>query len=234
MTYAVPPMVTYGAAPQPMTFMAQQPMTYAAAPTSMAATCVTASRPTAFPAPAEAQLQTVFPMPSEAQPSTGTVIEPQKLAVSILQAHGLQHLNHFTGDHPYVTCEVKGVDGHSHTKVETKPVTEGDTKNPFWGETFAVEPWNVGENLEFSVYDKGLIGSRTKGKVLIPHELFYPVGFSGMLLISGLPQALLHIIVRPMGPSFKEAAVDGATLEETSSKKKTRKLKTGKKQKGCC
>merc|ERR1719360_249163 len=25
---------------------------------------------------------------------------PQRLAVSILQAHGLQHMNHFTGDHP--------------------------------------------------------------------------------------------------------------------------------------
>merc|ERR1719507_1372143 len=150
-----------------MTFMAQQPMTYAAAHASMVPTYTTASHPTVFPMPAEAQPLTVLPapagaqpptpavlpMPSEAQPSTATtVMGPQKLAVSILEAHCLQHMNHFTGDHPYVTCEVKGFDGHSHTKVETKPVTEGDTTNPFWGETLIVDPWNVGENLEFSVY----------------------------------------------------------------------------------
>merc|ERR1719189_671494 len=169
-------------------------------------------------------------MPSEAQLCTeSSVVGPQKLAVSILQAHGLQHMNHFTGDHPYVSCEVKGVDGYSHTKVETKPATEGDTLNPFWGETLTIDPWHLGDNLEFTVYDKGLISSKTEGKVALPHELFYPAGFSGMLLVSGLPQALLHVIVRPMGPSSKEAAVDGATQAETSSKKRKKKLKTGKK-----
>jgi len=223
MMHAAPPMVAYAAAPQPMTFMAQQqPMTYAAAPACMVPTYPAASQPT------------VLPMPAEAAPLCGdTVVGPQKLAVSILQAHGLQHMNHFTGDHPYVTCEVKGVDGHSHTKVQTKPVTEGDTTNPFWGETLTVDPWNLGENLEFTVYDKGLIGSKTEGKVMLPQELFYPNGFSGMLLISGLPHALLHVIVRPLGLSSKETAMDGATLGETSSKK-TKKLKTGKKQKDCC
>jgi len=194
-----------------------------------------AQPPTVLPAPAEAQPPTMLPVPPEAQLSAGAnVTAPQKLAVSILQAHGLQHMNHFTGDHPYVTCEVKGADGHSHSKVATKPVTEGDATNPFWGETLTVDPWNLGENLEFSVYDKGLIGSKTEGKVVLPHELFYPAGFSGMLIISGLPHALLHVIVRPMGPSSKEATVDGATLEETSSKKKKKKLRTDKKQKDCC
>jgi len=235
MMYAAPPMVTYAAAPQPITFMAQQPMTYAAAPANMVPTYTTASQPMVLPMPAEAQPPTLLPMPSEIQPSRmETGFGAQKLAVSILEAHGLQHMNHFAGDHPYVTCEVKGVDGHSHTKVETKPATEGDTLNPFWGESLIVDPWNLGDNLEFSVHDKGLIGSKTEGKVVLPHELFYPAGFSGMLIISGLPHALLHVIVRPMGPSSKEATVDGATLEETSSKKKKKKLRTDKKQKDCC
>jgi len=129
---------------------------------------------------------------------------------------------------------VKHLQGFAHkTKVETKPVTEGDTSNPFWGETHMLDPWHPGEPLEFSVYDKGLIGSKTEGKVVLSPELFYPNGFSGMLLISGLPHALLHVIVRPLGPSSKEAAAE-LEAQDSSRKKKNKKLKTKKKQKGCC
>jgi len=240
MMCAAPPMLTYGGAPtfagaqqQPMAFMAQQPMAFqfgappiqpptkghfqfGTQPMGMVPSYPTLPQPAVLPMPAEAQLTppVLLPMPSEAQPPTETrVMGPQKIAVSILQAHGLKHLNHFAGDSPFVTCEVKSADGHSRTKVETKPQTEGDTMNPFWGETFTLDPWNVGDNLEFSVFDKGLICSKTEGKVVLPHDMFYPVGFSGMLLVSGLPHALLHIIVRPLGPSSK---VDGATLSPSS------------------
>jgi len=151
-----------------------------------------------------------------------TLVEaPQKMAVSILEAHGLQQMNHFTGDAPYVVCEVYG----KGVKVETKPMTEGDTLNPFWGETHTLDPYCPGDFLEFTVYDKGLIGAKTEGKVLLPPELIYPHGFSGMLHVSGLSQALLHVIVRPLGPS--------ATSGESKAKKK-KKLKVGKKSKGCC
>jgi len=34
----------------------------------------------------------------------------QTLVVNVIQAEGLQHMNHFTGDHPYCVCEVKHVD----------------------------------------------------------------------------------------------------------------------------
>jgi len=167
---------------------------------------------------------------------------PQSLAVSILQAHGLHHMNHFTGDHPYVVCEVKHRDSFLNaTKVQTKPVTEGDTLNPFWGETHTLEPWHDGEPLEFTVYDKGLIGSKTEGKVVLAPELFFPNGFSGMLSISGLPHAVLHIIVRPMGPvQAKNSFVGNAPVETlitegiTESKKKKKKVKIGKKSKACC
>mmetsp|Transcript_593 Transcript_593/g.1184 ORF Transcript_593/g.1184 Transcript_593/m.1184 type:complete len:315 (-) Transcript_593:271-1215(-) len=158
---------------------------------------------------------------------------PQRLGVSILQAHGLQHMNNFTGDKPYVTCEVKRADSAVvETRVETKPVAEGDTLNPFWGETHNVEPWCEGESLEFTVYDQGLLGSKTEGKAVLPSDLFYPQGFSGMLLISGLPHALLHVIVRPLGPSV----VLGETLvdPDASKKKKKKKVKVGKKSKNCC
>jgi len=149
---------------------------------------------------------------------------PQKLGISILQAHGLKHMNNFTGDNPYVTCEVKHLDPSAEmTRVETKPVAEGDTLNPFWGETHDVEPWYEGESLEFTVYDEGLVASKTEGKVLLPSDLFFPQGFSGMVAISGLPHALLHVIVRPLGPS-----------SDASSKKKKKKVKVSKKSKQCC
>jgi len=151
---------------------------------------------------------------------------PQKLAVSILEAHDLQQMNHFTGDHPYVVCEVVG----KGLKVETKPVTEGQTMSPFWGETHTLDPYCPGDSLEFTVYDKGLLGAKTEGRVLLPPELIYPHGFSGMLRISGLPHALLHIIVRPLGPSAKEEA----QTNKGKKSKKDKRLKIQKKSKGCC
>lgn len=185
-----------------------------------------------------------------------------KLAVSIIQAQGLKHLNSFTGDHPYVICEVKhAAHRERNTKVETKPVTAGDSLNPLWNETHELEPWHPGEPLEFSVYDKGLLGSKTEGKATLPGELFFPNGFSGTLPIAGLSHALLYVAVRVIGPSAitveansglfapttsttEQAVVqqqvvtqDGfvETQQVVVSKKKNKKLKVGSKKKsGCC
>merc|ERR1712204_163512 len=108
------------------------------------------------------------------------------------------------------------------TRVETKPTSEGDTLNPFWGETHNVEPWCEGESLEFTVYDKGLVASKTEVKAVLPSDLFFPQGFSGMVAISGLPHALLHVIVRPLGPLV---ASGGTTVDpDASSKKKKKKM----------
>jgi len=178
-----------------------------------------------------------------------------KLAVSIIQAQGLKHMNNFTGDHPYVVCEVKhSAHRERRTKVETKPVTVGDTTNPYWNETHELEPWHPGEPLEFSVYDQGLIGSKTEGKATLPGELFsQPNGFSGTLPIAGLSHALLYVAVRVLGPSVITAEAnsglfapkveeqtvmtpEGPMVQETLvSKKRSKKLKVGSKKKsGCC
>jgi len=225
-------MMTYAAAPSPFAIAAQQPVSYGAVQSPV----------------------TYGAQPLQAgQMCAGAAMGPQKLAVSILQAHGLQHMNNFTGDHPYVTCEVKHLDHHARTtRIETKQVTEGDTLNPFWGETHQIEPWYMGESLEFTVYDRGLLGSKTEGKVSLRPDIFYPNGFSGMVQISGLPHALLHIIVRAMGPASQSAAegrTAGEAMEATATpiqqnltaevpmmsvKGKSKKLKKGKKNKGCC
>jgi len=171
------------------------------------------------------------------RPSVVQTSGPQKLQISILQALGLQHMNHFTGDHPYVTCQVRHLDERTEVvKVETKPATEGDTLNPFWGETHTLGPWSPGEALEFTIYDKGLLGAKTEGKVVLPTEAFYPQGFSGMLTISGLPHATLHVIIRSLGAMVTEAAAAETLTTDatTESKKKKKKVKVSKKSKRCC
>jgi len=233
-----------GMAPAPLTYQAPTlPYAAPAATTVYAAPAATTTY--AAPVPATSQFSTAYAAPSGSVCGSQQIMVPvmaqaggpQRIAVSILQAHGLQHMNHFTGDHPYVVCEVKHLDSSREaTKVETKPVTEGDTMNPFWGETHTLGPWHEGEPLEFTVYDKGLIGSKTEGKVVLGPELFFPNGFSGMLSLSGLPHAVLHVIVRPLGPMVADnAQVEIFTTDDaTLSKKKKKKVKVGKKSKGCC
>merc|ERR1719192_528315 len=143
-----------------------------------------------------------------------------KLAVSIIQAQGLKHMNHFTGDHPYVVCEVKhAAHRERRTKVETKPQTQGELGHMcLWNETLDLEPWHPGEPLEFTIYDKGLIGSKTEGKATLPGELFsQPSGFSGTLPISGLSHALLYVAVRVLGPSAITVEANSGLFAPTTS-----------------
>jgi hypothetical protein len=199
----------------PMTY-ANPTMYSAPVPCASAMSAAKAGTSTIGAAPPNYSMQSQLPV---------VQMGPQRLGISILEAHGLQHLNHFTGDHPYVTCEIKHSDKARSTRIETKPVTQGDMQNPFWGETHYLNSWHPGEPLEFSIYDKGLMGSKTEGKAVLPAELFSAQGFTGMIPISGLPHAVLHVIVRPLG-SDHSAQDEGAT--------KSRKLKTKHKSRGCC
>merc|ERR1719362_1791764 len=178
--------------PQP-TMMAQPTVTSMAMEQMPATTFTTAMAPTVMPEP--------VPSGTIGSYSVGAY-GGQTLFVEVVRAMGLRHLNHFTGDHPYVQCEVKHLNRHAKTtRATTKPVTVGDTLNPFWGERLELRPWQAGEDLEFTVYDKGLIGSKTEGKALLPSHMFYPNGFNGNLEISGLPGALLQIAIQPPGGS---------------------------------
>jgi len=195
-------------------------------------------------------LSTVHPSfcmaPLSAVPSLGAVhpsfgMPPQKLAVSILQAHGLQHTNNFMGSHPYCICEAVHSDGHTgSTKIETKRVTEGDLLNPFWGETHYLESWYPGEALQFTVLDEGFVGSKIAGQVRLPSELFFPQGFGGMLQVAGLPNALLHVIVRPLGTSAAALTNDTGDMSALlvqgapQSGKREKRLKVNEKPRACC
>jgi len=129
---------------------------------------------------------------------------PYKLAVTIMQAQNLKHLNHFTGDKPYVVCEVKHNSRHERrARVQTKEVTIGDTSNPQWNECLELEPWYPAEKLEFTIYDKGLLGSRKEGKAELPGEMFHTNsnGWTGVLPVENNPQMTLQVAVRVLGPS---------------------------------
>jgi len=155
-----------------------------------------------------------------------------KVAVSILQAQGLKHMNHFTGDNVYAVCEVRRSRPHGESlKMTTKSVTE-NAENPFWGETQEIEPFFNGDSLEFTVYDKGLVGAKTEGKAVLPAEMVYPNGYSGWIQLSGSEQSLLHVIVRPLAAEVALKEEDTAGSSNRSKSKK--KLKTSKKGKQCC
>eukprot|EP00929_Paragymnodinium_shiwhaense_P060295 TRINITY_DN3012_c0_g2_i1.p1 TRINITY_DN3012_c0_g2~~TRINITY_DN3012_c0_g2_i1.p1 ORF type:complete len:1121 (-),score=199.79 TRINITY_DN3012_c0_g2_i1:120-3482(-) len=123
------------------------------------------------------------------------------LEVTFLQASGLAHIDPGS-DAPWCTCEVKHMDRRIRPS-RCQTVALAKTQEPRWNETQLLERWQVGEPLEFSVlaahYDKGYVGSRTEGKVVVPSRLFYPQGFEGELPISGLENAFLRLRILPPG-----------------------------------
>jgi len=130
------------------------------------------------------------------------------LEISILHATGLKDMN-WSADSMWVQCQsVRDHNSaHKHDKVQhiqTKQIT--GTKDPVdnkaldvtWNETHQLGGWFVGETLEFVMYDKGLISSKTEGKAHISSDDFYPNGFEGMISIEGLPNAALAVRIVPL------------------------------------
>jgi hypothetical protein len=130
---------------------------------------------------------------------------PKRLRVTIIQANGLKHLNSMTGDNLYCQAVVKHADKRIKSKaVQTKIVKK--SLDPYWNETFEMEPWQAGEPLEFTIYDQGLLGSRTEGKALLPSEYFHPEYFEGEVPIEGLEHAMLRVAVTVEGHSLMSGA----------------------------
>eukprot|EP00928_Gymnodinium_smaydae_P046233 TRINITY_DN307_c0_g1_i1.p1 TRINITY_DN307_c0_g1~~TRINITY_DN307_c0_g1_i1.p1 ORF type:complete len:330 (+),score=85.50 TRINITY_DN307_c0_g1_i1:61-990(+) len=122
-------------------------------------------------------------------------LPPQTLEVSILEAHGLAHLN-FTGDNMYTVAEIPRGMLHHSPKIETQ-VQKG-TLDPVWNELHDLEGWVPGEPLVFTVYDEGMVGSKTEGKAQLNSEDFYPQGFEGPLALEGLQDATIIVRVVPV------------------------------------
>lgn len=130
---------------------------------------------------------------------SGQRTEAQRLKVSIVRAQGLKHVASFCGDEPYAVCEVKHHDGRPQAiRCQTRP---GSGLDPTWAETFELHPWREGEALELAIYERGMVPGfdRTKARVLIGSELFYPKGFSGDLPLPGVPNATVTVHITPAG-----------------------------------
>lgn len=128
----------------------------------------------------------------------------QSLEVSILRATNLKHLN-YSDDAPWCQCMVRHADRREAPSM-CKTEALKNSLDPEWNETHVLEHWQVGEPLEFTIYDGGLIGSKTEGKVTLPSDRFYPGGFDGELAINGLDNAALHIRIRPLGCALTGAS----------------------------
>lgn len=136
--------------------------------------------------------------------STQSSASPMKIEVTVIEAMGLKHLNHFTGDKPYVVCEVVG---RPSSKFETKAATGLDPK---WNETQTLDNVQMGDTLKFSILDQGLLGHKTEGVITVPTNQFHPVPFSGLLQIPGKP-ALLHVSIRAVGAPV---TVNGMAMQQ--------------------
>jgi hypothetical protein len=99
----------------------------------------------------------------------------RQLKISFLRATGLRHLN-MSGDAPWCECQV----GTNGPKCQTG-VVKG-TLDPEWNETHEIT-WRPDMPLIFTVFDQGLIGSKTEGKATMQCERFLPGGFEGDLEI---------------------------------------------------
>lgn len=124
---------------------------------------------------------------------------PELLEVSILHANNLHHQN-MVGDHWYVTCTIKRRNGKAaHPKagqITTNQIPK--TLDPVWNELHHLEGWVQGDDLEFTVYDKGIFNSKVQGKVTLQHENFFPNGWEGEVPLEGAQGALLGVRVLPM------------------------------------
>jgi hypothetical protein len=138
----------------------------------------------------------------------------QRLQVTIIKATGLKHLN-LLGDAPWCLCKVLRGDTLAQPSCCKTAAVKG-TLEPVWDETHEIL-WKVGEAIEFTVYDKGLIGSKTEGKVVVPSDKFFPDGFEGSLSISGLPHALLYVRLKSLTDDVWSSPLSALTVSASAT-----------------
>jgi len=128
----------------------------------------------------------------------GAMAGPHHIFVHIVRGINLEYLKHFNGHNSYCACEVQSSSGPiKASRVETKALTSGNGNrfSPCWNEAWDIEGLWQGDELEFTIYDEGLVASGTEGKVVLPSDKIFPDGFSGTLPILGLEQAMLEVTV---------------------------------------
>eukprot|EP00927_Polykrikos_kofoidii_P069911 TRINITY_DN6563_c0_g1_i2.p1 TRINITY_DN6563_c0_g1~~TRINITY_DN6563_c0_g1_i2.p1 ORF type:complete len:1018 (-),score=147.67 TRINITY_DN6563_c0_g1_i2:116-3169(-) len=120
------------------------------------------------------------------------IIFPRRLRVSICGASGLGHLN-MSGESPWCLCEVRQ-DKRTTKTLSFHTQTVANSLDPVWNETMDLDPWLLGDALDFFVRDRATSsGLMTEGRVSVPSEMFFPHGFDQevpILLASSVGDAL--------------------------------------------
>merc|ERR1712232_339046 len=120
-------------------------------------------------------------------------VDLTKLVVTVVEGRNLKDMNTFVADKPFVVVSVKGSDGKLHEKFQTKTVSSKDGSHPVWNEEHTIDDWKPTDSLEFTVKDKGALGSRTEGVVSLDAASLFPRGFTGPLSIPKVKGGELHI-----------------------------------------
>jgi len=140
---------------------------------------------------------------------------PVKLQVSLNHAIGL-NLQNFSGDQMWCSCKVVHTQQRdTQSECGTQYVVK--TLEPVWNETFEME-WNVGDALEFIVFDSGPNGDKPEGEATtVTSEQFFPNGLEGDLPIVGLDNAFLNIRVVPLVDAApgQEAQAQASVKQQT-------------------
>lgn len=102
------------------------------------------------------------------------------LEVGIIKANGLRNADWDGKSDPYCMCVIPGKEPpQGRSRLKTMAIT--DDLNPVWNFRDVMPGYKVGDDLQFKVFDEDLAADELLGMVQLPHDQFYPDGFTGDL-----------------------------------------------------
>jgi hypothetical protein len=129
------------------------------------------------------------------------------LEVGIIRATGVRNADWMGASDPYCMCVIPGKEPPlGKSRLKTKVIT--DDLNPVWNFRDVMPGYKVGDNLQFKVFDEDLAADELLGLAQLPHERFYPDGFTGELSLTDLKgneaegtlTVAIHVIKVRVGP----------------------------------
>jgi len=110
-----------------------------------------------------------------------------RIRVTIVSASCLASSDVFGKSDPFIVCKVPG---KQIAKFETPHIN--DTTDPRWDHQEEVIGWEVGDTLQFSVYDKDTgSASDLLGVTALESSDFWPDGFDGELVLDGTAKGVI-------------------------------------------
>eukprot|EP00927_Polykrikos_kofoidii_P071326 TRINITY_DN67601_c0_g1_i1.p1 TRINITY_DN67601_c0_g1~~TRINITY_DN67601_c0_g1_i1.p1 ORF type:complete len:1147 (+),score=248.50 TRINITY_DN67601_c0_g1_i1:161-3601(+) len=102
------------------------------------------------------------------------IIFPRRVRVTVHGASGLGSLG--LGESSFCVCEVRQ-DKRATEPLLFKTKAAASSVDPTWNETMDLDPWLLGDALDFVVGDDANHGKA--GRVSVPSEMFFPNGLEG-------------------------------------------------------